>query len=384
MEQHHMLASGIPSTTEHFNGISEKAGHESCNLATLPYTYGIMLRVTGKVEWADKIEKAVFNAGLGAITKDFKAHQYFSAPNQMISTTHAHHFGYYPSFMAYCPGHIVSCCTGNINRMMPYYAMQMWLKTKNNGIAAALFGPSEISAYVGEKNTPVSITQTTRYPFEETIAFEIQTENRAAFEFLIRIPGWCSNPEISLNGKELKEEPVPGSFYSIERTFSDGDVIKLSIPMEIKTVEWPNNGISVERGPVVYSFPVRDSSVVAGNYEKSTDAFPAYDLYPVGTWQYSLQISNLQDVKINLNEEFAYPWDPDVPPVTLQVPSKRVNNWDLEPVQAEAGGPTHHLITGFPDQPELAGETETIELIPYGCTKLRVTVFPQALAAHGN
>ena len=80
MEKYDMLVSGVPSSNEQLNGISELAGHETCNLSTIPYTYGYMLQITGDAHWADKIEKAVFNAGIGAVTKDFRAEQYFSAP----------------------------------------------------------------------------------------------------------------------------------------------------------------------------------------------------------------------------------------------------------------------------------------------------------------
>jgi len=314
---------------------------------------------------------------MGAITKDFRAHQYFSSPNQMIANTNSHHFGYYPSFMAYCPGHTVSCCTGNINRMMPYYAMQMWLKTSNKGIAAALFGPSEVSFLAGKNGTAVRITQATRYPFEEGIEFVIHTKKNVSFEFLIRIPGWCNQPDISLNGEKLNERPEPGTFFSIERTFSDGDVIELSLPMEIKTATWPNRGISFEHGPLVYSFAIPDSSSVVRDYEKSTADFPAYDLYPADDWQYSPQISSLQEIELVRNTEFRYPWDRDAPPVKLRIPARRVENWNLEAVKVEAGNHIHYHISGFPEEPRLSAQPETIELVPYGCTQLRVTVFPQ-------
>lgn len=377
MERHHMLVSGIPCTVENFRGISERAAHETCNVATLPYTYGTMLRMTGDAAWADKIERALFNGGLGAVTKDFTAHQYFSAPNQMIANTRSHHLGYYPSFMAFCPGHKVACCTGNVNRMMPYYAMQMWLKTPDNGIAAALFGPSEFVALAGPENRPVRITQTTRYPFDEKIEFTIETGKKASFAFLIRIPGWCKNPEIRVNGEKTGERPEPGSFYRLDRKFLDGDKVQLSIPMEISTVQWPDNGISFERGPVVYSFPVPESEQVAGDYVKATSEFPAYDLYPAGAWQYSPLTGNPDEIKTIINEEYEYPWDPGTPPVMLEFPARKVKNWELARVKDPGSGQLHRHIPEFPEEPLFSDSTETIRLIPYGSTRLRVTLFPQ-------
>jgi hypothetical protein len=126
---------------------------------------------------------------------------------------------------------------------------------------------------------------------------------------------------------------------------------------------------------VVYSFAIPDSTVIAEDFQKSTPEFPAYDIYPAGTWQYSPVITKNDDIRVITNEDYSYPWTPENPPVRIRVPAKKVLNWDLKPVDTDYG--KNYNITGFPEVPALSDETEIITLVPYGSTLLRVTVFPR-------
>ncbi|RYD92788.1 MAG: hypothetical protein EOP54_20215 [Sphingobacteriales bacterium] len=378
MEKYDMLASGIPSSNEHFNGISEMAGHETCNLATLPYTYGYMLQVTGDATWADKIEKAVFNGGIGAVTKDFRAEQYFSAPNQFIATLNSNHLGYQNARMAFLPGHDTECCTGNVNRFMPYYIQQMWLETKNGGVAASLYGSSEINAVVGAGKVPVKIVETTKYPFEEAIAFEVQTQKTVKFPFRLRIPAWCANATVTVNGKKVDGKVIPGEFFELNRVFANGDKITLLIPMDVKVTSWPNNGVGIERGPIVYSYPIASTAdTVSGDYKKATKAFPGFELTPAHDWNYSLLVNNSNDVEVVKNSNYTYPWKVGANPVRLKVPAQKLKDWKLNSYVDTASKATIYQTSPFPANRETTGDKEYIELVPYGSTLLRVTVFPK-------
>ena len=377
MEKYDMLVSGVPSSTEHFVGISETAGHETCNLSTIPYTYGYMLQITGNALWADKIEKAVFNAGIGAITKDFRSEQYFSAPNQFIATMTSNNLGYNDARMAFLPGHDTECCTGNVNRFMPYYIDLMWLETKDDGIAAALFGPGEIETKVGAAKQPVKITETTKYPFEEKIDFTISTKTPVKFPFQLRIPAWCNAPSVTINGKKLDASLKKGEFYTINRVFADGDKITLQLPMSVKITSWPNDGLAVERGPIVYSYPIPAKVDTVTNYKKSTPAFPGTEYRPAAVWNYSLLVKNASDVQVIKNTTYKYPWSAAVSPVVLKVPAELLTNWKLHQTTDSKGQPTLQT-SSFPANRDSTGKKQYIDLVPYGSTFLRVTVFPKA------
>ena len=89
----------------------------------------------------------------------------------------------------------------------------------------------------------------------------------------------------------------------------------------------------------------------------------------------------------------AEPWSIDAAPIQLRVPARRVQGWDLERSKSIQSNNTsrkkQETLRGdfaftpqLPDPatlPEkLAKKLETVTLVPYGCTKMRITIFPQA------
>ncbi len=303
----------------------------------------------------------------------------FKAPNQFLATLNSNDYGHHPSRMAYVPGHDVECCTGNVNRFMPYYVEQMWLSTPNNGLVASLFGPTSVTTKVGEKNTPVTVTENTNYPFSDTIEFKFQMEESADFPFFIRIPEWSANTTITINGEVIEDNITSGAFHKLERIFSNGDIITLSFPMEVTTSLWPNNGIGIERGPLVFSLPIDETTNIVSDYERATEAFPAIERRPNSNWNYALNLFEAENQAIEVIETntTGYPWDNGNSPIKIRVPAKKVTNWKLKEVIDEKTNKTFLTTPEFPKELNTEGETEYIDLVPYGNTQLRLTVFPE-------
>ncbi|MDA3906715.1 MAG: glycoside hydrolase family 127 protein [Bacteroidales bacterium] len=378
MEKHHMLISGLPSSTEHFRGISDLAGHETCNTAVFPYTYGYILRINGDAKLGDRIEKAVFNAGLGSITKDFKSHQYFSAPNQVIASLKSNLYGHNPARMAYAPGHDVECCTGNVNRFMPYYVEQMWLSAPKNGLVASLFGPSSVTTMLGEDNIEVKVTEETNYPFSEEINFKFEMEENVSFPFHIRIPEWSNSTEISLNGEKVDLEITQGTFFVLNRRFSDGDVIKLKMPMQIELSNWPNNEVGIERGPLAFSYPIFKKQNVVIDYKRSSKDFPAFEMIPDNSWNYGIKTKK-DDFVVEYHEISGYPWDEGNYPITIKIPVKKVENWKMIKVYDGMLKEDVYKTPAIPENPVFVGDIEYVDFVPYGSTTLRVSLFPKVV-----
>jgi hypothetical protein len=265
----------------------------------------------------------------------------------------------------------------------------------------------------------VRITAQTRYPYQQSVKFQIEPQTPVSFPFIVRIPAWCGQARLSVNGDVLKANLVPGSFYPIERRWQAGDVVRLDLPFSLALHHWPGEGISLTYGPLTLSFPVpmeaqiethnstiqQRKDTLGDSYQPrpvvSKPDFPAWELFPAGPWNYALCLDEdgLDDLQVVWNPDCQDPLSPDDPAFTVRVKAQRVRGWRLVHTHrarqwghwVEAGEfhrglrtiqGDFHFTPPFPDPqglPErLMDEVEQIELVPYGNTLLRVTVFPQA------
>ena len=85
------------------------------------------------------------------------------------------------------------CCTANMHQGWPKFAANLWMATADGGLAAVAYGPSEVSTQVAD-GVPVSIAETTDYPFRETVTLEVKIAHLVKFPLVLRIPAWAAAP----------------------------------------------------------------------------------------------------------------------------------------------------------------------------------------------
>ncbi len=252
------------------------------------------------------------------------------------------------------------CCTAALNRIVPNYVMHLWMATYDNGLAAAHYGPCKVAALAADR-VPVEIVCRTDYPFDEVVDMRITPAREAVFPVSLRIPGWCKGFELSVNGSTIQASPDANSFVRVERPWKPGDALRLRLPMSVSVNTGRDRNAqgapyaAVSYGPLLFALPIPD-----------TQSHNTPD--PAAGWKYALDATGER-----LGADVAAERQP--------MPARWV--WPLaSPLKLRAHGVS---IDWAPDPkaPRLPSEPsadrkppETLTLVPYGCTKFRVSMFP--------
>jgi len=343
---------------------------ETCSMAELMHSFEMLLAITGDPMWADRCEEVAFNSLPASQAPDYKGLHYLTAPNmaQLDKENKSPGLQNGGCMLAYNP-HDYRCCQHNIAFAWPYFAQRLWMATPGNGLAAVFYAPSVVAAKVGD-GAEVRITETTDYPFGETVELRLAASRRARFPLLLRIPRWCENARIEVNRRAVAAAAGPLSWVRLERTWRDGDVVRIALPMAIRVTGWRENknAVSVHRGPLTYSLRIGEKWVRFGG----TDQWPAYEVFPTTPWNYGLILDESDPTRsfavIKKPGPLAnQPFDVNAAPIELTAKARRIPQW-----QMDSG-----LVGELPMSPAKSVEpVETITLIPMGCARLRISAFP--------
>lgn len=382
-EKTNLLPVGLVSGEEYHAGIGATRNVETCNVSASINTFNQLLQITGGNEYSDRIEKVFFNAASAPVSRDFKTLCYYQSMNR-YSTQLPNDEPGNPgpeSFKFTELGHEVLCCVANNCRVLPNYIMNMWMATADHGLASTLYGPCKVKAIVAE-NVTAEITSITDYPFNESIKMTVNLSKPAEFPLYLRIPEWCKNASLLVNNELQPIEKSDNGFFRISRKWNSNDQIELTLPMTVEVVQGNENAYPqisyfkpihhlvkdttiqspyacVYYGPLLFSLPIPD---INPNQEAPGAKFNfALDVNPGEANQQISVIRKLMPAR--------WDWSLESSPVKLTVKALEFD-WN----------PTADRV--IPENPVEKGNSAQIELVPYGTTKFRVTMFPVTKATY--
>ena len=375
IRHYHGQPQGMFGGDEGLHGKDPVKGVEFCSISESMFSLETMLAITGDVEYADLLEKITYNALPTQANDDFTVRQYFQAANQVelsdrlqVSYQTVGHQG-----TDYVFGTLTGypCCTTNMHQSWPKYVQNLWYATSDGGVAALLYAPSIVTLKVGDDIT-ATITEATGFPFRDEIDFTVNLDKSGTFPFHLRIPGWTKDAEVIINGIKWSGS-IDKGIAKINRTWENGDKVKLKLPMSLKVSQWYDFAVSIERGPLVYALKIEED-------RRSKDRSDKYrefeEVYPKSKWNYSLYFEDLEEVSSSfeveeLDWDGSYPWNPENVPIRLTGRGVPLPEWKLA-----HGLPTFPAWWGSRNVKKEDIAFEDITLIPYGATTLRITEFP--------
>jgi hypothetical protein len=350
--------------------IDPRQGFETCSMVESMHSFEMLTKITGDAIWADRTEEMAFNNLPASSTPDYKALHYLTGANmvELDRGNKAPCIQNSGTMLSYSPFAVYRCCQHNISHGWPYFAEELWLATSDGGLCASLYSESDVTAKVAEGQT-VTISETTHYPFEERIAFKISAAQPVKFPLYLRVPKWTPSAAVRVNDQDVSIETHPPCYMVIDRQWKDGDTVTLELPMQTELRTWTKNknSVSVDHGPLSYSLKIGEKYKKYGG----TDAWPEYEVYPTTPWNYALVLDE-KDPPASF-ETITKPWNPAAnpfkdPPISLAVKGQRLPAWTLD---------GNNLLHTLQPSPTKSSEpVESIELIPMGAARLRITSFP--------
>lgn len=359
-----------------------RQGTETCGFAEQMASDEIMLLITGDPYWAENCEDIAFNSYPAAFMPDYKSLRYITSPNMVMSDSENHRPGIDNAgpFLAMNP-FSSRCCQHNHGFAWPYYVEHLMLATPDNGAAAVLFNACEARMKVAD-GKEVVIKEETNYPFDTKIAFTIETnEESVNFPFYIRIPSWTRNASLKVNGKAMAMGSESANYVCINREWKTGDKVEVNFPMEISYRTWQvnKNSVSVDYGPLTLSLRIAEKYVEKNSAETAiwdskwqegadVTRWPSYEIYPDSPWNYALQA---ESVKLKERKELKPGVNPftqaDIP-LVFEATGRQVPGWTID---------EYKLCGVLPDEDAVKSDvSETLELIPMGAARLRISAFP--------
>ncbi len=242
------------------------AYNETCAAVGNDYWNQRLFLLHADARYIDVMERTLYNGLISGVSLDGKS---FFYPNPLESNGQHER----------SPWFGVACCPGNITRFLASVPGYVYAQ-RDDQLYVNLYVASSAGIKMDNGRT-VKVTQSTRYPWEGSVAITVTPDQPAKLALNIRIPGWARNepvpsdlyrfadrvvdaPTVKVNGKAVAMQLNKG-YVTIDRAWNAGDRVDINLPMPVRRVvansevAADQGRVALQRGPLVYTAEWVDS-----------------------------------------------------------------------------------------------------------------------------
>lgn len=242
---------------------SDTAYAETCASIGLIFFARRMLQIEAKSEYADVLERALYNTVIGGMSRDGKHFFYVNPlevwPEASGKNRNLDHVKHQRQRWFGC-----ACCPPNIARLLASLGSYIY-SYKEETLYAHLYIGSQITLEMASQK--VQIIQHSELPWEGSVRFEFTMEQAARFTFALRLPSWCETAEILINGTPylINRTSIIDGYMHIDRQWEPEDILHLMLPMKINymkgnpLIRETVGKVALQRGPLVYCLEEADN-----------------------------------------------------------------------------------------------------------------------------
>lgn len=235
---------------------------ETCAaIASLIWNWRLLL-ITGEGRYADLFERTLYNGVLSSPGLEGASYLYVN-PLQVrggryvraSADTGAGEERMRPAW------HNCACCPPNVMRL--FSSLSHYLATTNeSGVQLHQYGTAALNLDLSGE--PLLINTTSDYPWDGQIKLNIGQSPSRPWTLSLRLPSWCKNYALTLNGAELPATLDEHGYLNIERTWQANDALVFDLEMEPQFLA-PNpridalrGTVALQRGPLIYCLESHD------------------------------------------------------------------------------------------------------------------------------
>ncbi|KAL8916449.1 MAG: hypothetical protein Q9208_008515, partial [Pyrenodesmia sp. 3 TL-2023] len=385
---------------ERESGLAPNRGTELCAAVETMYSLSYLYQAMGDKAFADRCERAAFNALPVMFTSDLWAHQYIVLPNQPFSYTLSGPMPFWNTgeqSILYGTAPNYPCCTVNMPQGLPKFLSASFVRVRANGLGHALLSPARVTTTL-PSGTHVSLSCNTTYPFTNTLHYTFTAS--APFTLHLRLPAWATSYSILATSGPTTKTYTPSSLLPDPHTgmlslslLPTGSITYTLTTTTIRTEDRGNDTISIYHGALLYALDVgfSDSTTSAISTSSSdplvnatTGKIPAqaHDHYIVNTkpWNIAIDPATLKYHTDNTSSSTTFHelpnpiWAYEAPPNYITAKGCEID-WPLEK-QVPAPPPLR-------GDRKCKGEAREVVLRPYGSLKVHMAVLPTVELGEG-